>query len=536
MHTFAVRPRPALDRSRFWFWDPSHFPKPVTPAAESFDLPAMSAGFAAAAAELRRPLAGQYVRVERGFVYFGVDVPSSREELVAREATYQATVAPRVDSALRDWTNRYAPEAQRLTAELEALAARSRSDGDLAEALGEAVAIRSRQWRVHDLALVPAMEAAARFTDRYAAHLGGALRAQTLLQGFPNRATKASEALESLAESVRQRPVLAQRFVNCDVLAAHLPTGDSGDSVWFDSALRAFLEAYGARAEAWDLGAPTWREDPTPVIALIADHLRRPAVEPGAHRRRAAAAREAAVATALSTMAPDERPSFLAALAAAQAYVVVSEDHNTLIDQQGMAALRSVLLAAGDRFVTAGRLVRRDDAVWLRRQELVDALRGVLDVRTLPTRRRGLQRRRTQMTPPRTLGRALPAWAADNPTLAGFFGLGAEPAASANRIDGAGVSPGIAEGRARVIQSLDEIDALESGDILVCPMTSPAWTPWLGLIAGAVVETGGLLSHTAILAREYSIPCVTNARGATSLIQHGAIVRVDGDIGLVTWQ
>jgi phosphoenolpyruvate synthase/pyruvate phosphate dikinase len=130
----------------------------------------------------------------------------------------------------------------------------------------------------------------------------------------------------------------------------------------------------------------------------------------------------------------------------------------------------------------------------------------------------------------------LPTWAADNPTLAGFFGLGAEPVASANSLDGAGVSPGVVEGRACVIQSLNQIDALEPGDILVCPMTSPAWTPWLGLIAGAVVETGGLLSHTAILAREYGIPCVTNARGATSLIQHGAIVRVDGDTGRVTWQ
>jgi phosphoenolpyruvate synthase/pyruvate phosphate dikinase len=82
---------------------------------------------------------------------------------------------------------------------------------------------------------------------------------------------------------------------------------------------------------------------------------------------------------------------------------------------------------------------------------------------------------------------------------------------------------------------LDEIEALAPGDILVCPMTSPAWTPWLGLIAGAVVETGGMLSHTAILAREYGIPCVTNARSATSLIPPGATVRVDGSLGRVSW-
>src|SRR5215211_5294321 len=88
------RQRRAEGRARFWFWDPSHFPGPVTPAAEAFDLPAMAAGFAGAAAELRRALAGQYIRVERGYVYFGIDLPASPAELEAREAAARATIAP----------------------------------------------------------------------------------------------------------------------------------------------------------------------------------------------------------------------------------------------------------------------------------------------------------------------------------------------------------------------------------------------------------------------------------------------------------
>jgi pyruvate,water dikinase len=85
------------------------------------------------------------------------------------------------------------------------------------------------------------------------------------------------------------------------------------------------------------------------------------------------------------------------------------------------------------------------------------------------------------------------------------------------------------------VRSLDEADQLEPGDILVCRTTSPAWTPWLGVISGAVVETGGLLSHTAILAREYGIPCVVNVRDALAVIPPGARVTVDGGTGTVTW-
>jgi pyruvate,water dikinase len=247
------------------------------------------------------------------------------------------------------------------------------------------------------------------------------------------------------------------------------------------------------------------------------------------------AEREAAIERALGRLPEEERPAFRAALRAAQAYPVVSEDHNALIDQQGMAALRAVILAAGDRLVARGALRQRDDVVWLSRLEVADALRGGRDVHRLPALRRSWHRRRARIRPPRTLGRPLPPWAADNPTLADFFGLGAEPAITAGRLRGSGVSPGVAEGRARVVRSLAGIDALQAGDILVCPMTSPAWTPWLGLIGGAVVETGGMLSHTAVLAREYGLPCVVNVRQATSVIPDGVWLSIDGEAGTVSW-
>lgn len=521
------------DRTRFWFWDPSHFPRPVSTAAESFDLPAMAAGFAAAAAELRRALPAQYIRVERGYVYFGVDLPAGPEELARREAAYAATVGPLVETALAAWTDRYLPEARRLNERMRALADPTLPDTALAEGLDTLVALRTRQWAIHDLALVPAMEAVARFTARYGELLGGPLGTQALVQGFANEATQAAEALDALAAAIRERPALATALLSGRG-ATPLGAG-SDDGRWFRQALGEYLERYGGRTQGWDVGEPTWREDPRPVLGLLQERLRRPPVEPGAHRRQAAEQRERALADALAHLPEVERPSFMRALRAAQAYPVVSEDHNAVIDQEGLASLRAVLLEAGRRLQQHGRLAAATDAVWLTRRELQDALRGGDLPATRAAARRAWQRRRLRITPPRTLGPPLPDWAASNATLADFFGLGGEPVHVPGELRGVGVSAGRVSGRAAVIRTLDEVERLAPGEILVCPMTSPAWTPWLSLIAGAVVETGGMLSHTAVLAREYGIPCVVNVRGATDRIPHGATIEVDGDTGAVRW-
>jgi pyruvate,water dikinase len=81
--------------------------------------------------------------------------------------------------------------------------------------------------------------------------------------------------------------------------------------------------------------------------------------------------------------------------------------------------------------------------------------------------------------------------------------------------------------------TLDQADKVGPGDILVCPMTMPAWTPLFGVAAAVVADSGGPLSHCAIVAREYGIPCVAGTGAGTSLIPDGARVSVDGTTGIV---
>lgn len=99
---------------------------------------------------------------------------------------------------------------------------------------------------------------------------------------------------------------------------------------------------------------------------------------------------------------------------------------------------------------------------------------------------------------------------------------------------GLGASPGRARGRARVVLSVGDLSALRPGEILVCPMATPDWVLEAGFIRGVVTDQGGMLCHAAIIARELAVPCVTGCRDATSRIQTGDEVEVDGDLGIVT--
>lgn len=100
-------------------------------------------------------------------------------------------------------------------------------------------------------------------------------------------------------------------------------------------------------------------------------------------------------------------------------------------------------------------------------------------------------------------------------------------------VRGTPASPGRASGPVRVIRDLDEFDRFAAGDVLVCRATAPAWTPLLALAAAVVTETGGVLSHAAIVAREFGIPAVLAVSDATTILSDGARVLVDGSAGTI---
>ncbi|HVO32035.1 MAG TPA: PEP-utilizing enzyme, partial [bacterium] len=187
-----------------------------------------------------------------------------------------------------------------------------------------------------------------------------------------------------------------------------------------------------------------------------------------------------------------------------------------------MASIGDVCRAAAARLERDGRLTRAADVVFLEREELVALGEGALSA---PEAARRIAVRKAERA------RAEHGWM---PTF--LFEEEARQAEEISRgavLHGVGVSPGRITGRVRVARSLDDVAALQAGEILVVKATDPGWTPYFPAAGALVSELGGMLSHAAVVAREYGLPAVANIANATDLLRDGEEITVDGDAGTV---
>jgi phosphohistidine swiveling domain-containing protein len=222
----------------------------------------------------------------------------------------------------------------------------------------------------------------------------------------------------------------------------------------------------------------------------------------------------------------------------------LQEEHNFYIDQRGTALLRLFFLWLGSRLVQEGWLTSPDDVFLMTVDELRDVVVADTNNESKSRVQRLVQQRRHELevarslTPPPFIG---PPPAGPPPTgnpmeraMVRFFGGPPQQSDTPGQLKGSAGSRGEATGVARVARTLEEAQALRPGEILVAVTTMPPWTPLFGVAAAVVTETGGPLSHCAIVAREYGIPAVVGAHGATRAISSGQQITVDGGRGIVT--
>jgi rifampicin phosphotransferase len=276
-----------------------------------------------------------------------------------------------------------------------------------------------------------------------------------------------------------------------------------------------------------DITRPRWSERPTTLVPLILANVKN--VEPGAGQRRFEQGRQQAenkereVLARLRVMPDGERKA---------------EEAKRLIDRIRIFAgyreypkyhmvscyfvYKQALLNDADRLVRAGVLGEREDIFYLRFSEFRDVVRTNQVDGELIRQRKDAFRSYQALTPPRVL-------TSDGEVVAGTYRRADVPAGA---LTGLPVSAGTVEGRARVI--LDMADAvLEAGDILVTAYTDPSWTPAFVAIEGLVTEVGGLMTHGAVIAREYGLPAVVGVENATQLIRDGQRIRVHGTDGYI---
>lgn len=363
-----------------------------------------------------------------------------------------------------------------------------------------------------------------------------------------NVTTEMDLRVSDLADTVRPHPELAALLARTELDSAArleraraLPVGRA-----FSAELESFLERYGMRGPAEiDVARPRWRNDPTSLLGMLASILQHD--EPGADRARHAGLAEAGEEAGARLRAAAShgrwgrlRGPLVARLTRVVRTLPALREHPKYLLVRALDLVRPTLLDTGAMLTAAGRLGHPEDVWWLTMPELLAAADGLLrstpatgpatdarsarldDLRAAVERRRAQSARDARLTPPRLM-------TSDGivPTLA------AEPgAAPAGALAGNAVSPGVAEGSARVV--LDPARAeLRPGEILVAPFTDPGWTPLFTQAAGLVMEVGGLMTHGSVVAREYGLPAVVGVEHATSRIVTGQRIRVHGDEGFV---
>ncbi len=256
------------------------------------------------------------------------------------------------------------------------------------------------------------------------------------------------------------------------------------------------------------------------------------ATRPAGDHDRLVAARHAAEQAAFDALASSPRrlAAFRKLLAEAQHLVPLREEQ---VGQLTIAwpVLRRAVQRIGEALVAAGQLSQADDVFFLTHAEVTAALRGdVLPASVDPAARRSTREQRSRLTPPLLVGQL-------NPVLRRIWEsfprlLGAVPSERAI-VSGTPASPGRATGTVRVIHGPQQFDELQPGEILVAPLTAPAWTPLFLRAAAVVTDVGNAAAHASIIAREYGIPAVVGCGDATSRLRTGMRVTVDGGTGNV---
>jgi rifampicin phosphotransferase len=366
---------------------------------------------------------------------------------------------------------------------------------------------------------------------------GRQLSGGLFLRGFQSRALDAEAELEGIAARIRGSDELREMVTSTPArrLLDALEGSPSGHPAAKE--LRGYLDRYGHQIYSLDFAVPTLAEDPLPVLLSLKSLVAQPRRDVRARQETMARERDRLVEETARSLDPVRRAAFLRLVRMAQGFAPYREE-SLFHMGAGWPTLRRLALELGKRLTEVGSLEASADVFFLDTAELKAASEaraageGRPDLATLARERRELREARKRLHPPAAVPPRF-RWklgpidlaeresqrrdSGDGPTLRGFA-----------------VSPGRVTAPVSVILSPADFDKMQPGTILVCPTTTPAWTPLFAQASGLVTDIGAVAAHGSIVAREYGIPAVMGTANATQRISDGQQITVDGDAGTVT--
>jgi pyruvate,water dikinase len=374
-----------------------------------------------------------------------------------------------------------------------------------------------------------AMEAAGWLNEHLEAWLGEKNAADALTQSVPHNVTsEMGLALLEVADVIRPHSEVVaflERVENEDFLD-ELPRFEGGQEA--RTAIEAWLDVYGMRCVGEiDITRPRWSEHPSTLVPVILGNIRN--FEPGAAERRFEQGRHEAgelereLLARLGDLPDGERKADETKRMIDRVRTFIGyREYPKYSMVSRYFVYKQALLEEADRLVRTNVLREKEDVFYLTFEELHEVVRTNQVDDQLISRREDSFRSFRALTPPRV-------FTSDGEVVAGKYAHVEVPAGA---LVGLPVSSGTVEGRARVILDMSEAD-LHAGDILVTAYTDPSWTPLFVSVAGLVTEVGGLMTHGAVIAREYGLPAVVGVEQATRLIRDGQRIRVNGTDGYV---
>ena len=572
-YALFVDERREQDAGRLWFWNSMHFPLPMP----AFDVASIDGPYYALGAWQNRafavpPAMGIDYRVVNSYIYISVNPVTDPEKIAERAEYFQK----RAGYYFGNWDELYAKwqtKMETLLAELAALEVPKLPEyepdevvfGDddttfykVLDAYSRTLRMSEKMWQHHFEFLLLGYGAYLTFSDfcKQALpdipdqHIAQMVAGIDVLLFRPDAELR---RLARLALDTGLAPVFSNGRSPAEI-DAELATTDDGKrwleelegvkDPWFNMSTGDGLYHYYR----------SWLDDPSIPYASIAGHIsaladgrlqERPTAELAAERDRLAEGYA-------EQLTDEQRGPFNELLGLSRTVFPYVEEHKFYCDYWFLTAWYNKVREFGTLLVEGDYLDDVEDVFHLNRHEVLQALEelvlhwasgglalGGSHWKPIVERRKALLAKLADWTPPPALG-TMPE-AANDPITVMLWGITPERLQEWARAEDGGVelrgsaaARGVVEGPARVIKSVDQIGEVQDGEILVCGSTSPAWAPIFSRIIATVTDIGGVMSHTAIVCREYGLPAVVGTGRATGQIKTGQRIRVDGTNGTVT--
>ncbi len=479
-------------------------------------------------------------RTKDGFTYLS-RIKLSEEQKRQREPVFRQKLVPWIDDFQREWRGKYVPELEEGFQRLKKADLGTLSDPELRVHFQAYVPYVFRMWEIHMLNHYAGGYIYGLFEDICKELLGideQHPQFKALLSGFDNRIFQVDRELYRLGSLAIELGLAGtfEAITDDEKLLSELENSTKG-KLWLRE-LHECLDENGWRTtRVWDVSNPTWVEKPSLALPNV-----RLAIAKGGvfalvqERERLARQREELEKEVLSRVQQDKRAMFEKLMRATQWIGAYSEEHLFYCEHYTNGLGRYMLMEIGRRFARTRTIEETEDILFLLPDEIavrvVPAGFGTFHVRKLIQIRKEQYQENLKAEPPifigdvSKVGEVLSDEICLRCTVAGVPVVKPELKAD---LYGSNSAPGVAEGRARVIFSVDEFNQVQPGEILVTVGTSPTWTPLFTVAKGAVTDTGGGLTHAVIVGREFGLPVVAGTMEATRKIKTGDMIRVDGD-------